>query len=315
MLKKYENKDYQWIWYRLESWDETEIKQIIDQNKECRDWLKNIEKNHTNKITVNTTQYDQPFVNGSLIYMQNTINREENDIFHYYITEHTLLTVDLDFSRLKNTEIKKIVEQMDRSKNAIDAFFIILGALTTNYLEKISDFEIKMNEMIWDIKKRNNTSTLDKIYDRRHELSICRNLMIPVREILLGLEEAFGEEILQYPQVKQKTIKIKRCLMLLKEYQHEIDTLIDVEAVVSSHRGNEIMKTLTVITVLFTPIACWSALWGMNFPNMPWLSWRYGFIAALTVIIVNTILLYLYLYRKGWTGDILKTREKHSMFK
>jgi len=53
----------------------------------------------------------------------------------------------------------------------------------------------------------------------------------------------------------------------------------------------------------------------MNFKNMPELSWRYGYIAALGLIVVNTILLYIYLYRKGWTGDILKGNKKKSLFK
>ncbi|WP_018662164.1 magnesium transporter CorA family protein [Heyndrickxia acidiproducens] len=315
MIHEFKNDDHHWKWYHLESHNQEEIKQIIDENKECKDWLDHIEKNQTNKLTVDTTRYEKPFVNGSLIYQQNTINREEHDLFHFYLTERILLTVDLDFSKLKNTEIKKIINQMEHSQNSVEAFSIILGALTNNYLKKIDDFEIKLNDLIWEIQKRNNIHTLDKIYERRHELLICRNLMIPIQEIMLGLEEGFGEEILRYPQIRQRYVKMKRCLTLIKEYQQEIDTMINVEEVISSHRGNSIMKTLTVITTLFTPISAWGALWGMNFKNMPELSWHYGYLLALGVILLNTVFLYFFLFKRGWTGDILQGKEKHSLFK
>ncbi|QWU07660.1 magnesium transporter CorA family protein [Heyndrickxia coagulans] len=315
MLHLYKNKENNWKWYQLESVGEKEIARIIDENEECKTWIENIKNDDTNTLKIDTTQNDRPFVEGSLIFDQHTINREEHDMFHFYITEQTLLTVDLDFSKLKNTEIEKVIGQMAYSRNAIEAFFIIIGAIVNNYLDKIDEFEIKLNELIWEIQKRNNIDTLDKIYERRHELLVCRNLMIPVKEILYGMQEGFGTDILEYPQVRQRVMKIERCLALLQDYQQEIDTLLKVEEVVSGHRGNSIMKTLTVLTTLFTPISAWGALWGMNFKNMPELSWRYGYIAALGLIVVNTILLYIYLYRKGWTGDILKGNKKKSLFK
>ncbi|MED4966434.1 magnesium transporter CorA family protein [Heyndrickxia coagulans] len=315
MLHLYKNKENNWKWYQLESVGEKEIARIIDENEECKTWIENIKNDDTNTLTIDTDQNDRPFVEGSLIFDQHTINREEHDMFHFYITEQTLLTVDLDFSKLKNTEIEKVIGQMAYSRNAIEAFFIIIGAIVNNYLDKIDEFEIKLNELIWEIQKRNDIDTLDKIYERRHELLVCRNLMVPVKEILYGMQEGFGTDILEYPQVQQRVMKIERCLALLQDYQQEIDTLLNVEEVVSGHRGNSIMKTLTVLTTLFTPISAWSALWGMNFKNMPELSWRYGYIAALGLIVVNTILLYIYLYRKGWTGDILKGNEKKSLFK
>lgn len=260
MLHLYKNKENNWKWYQLESVGEKEIARIIDENEECKTWIENIKNDDTNTLTIDTVQNDRPFVEGSLIFDQHTINREEHDMFHFYITEQTLLTVDLDFSKLKNTEIEKVIGQMAYSRNAIEAFFIIIGAIVNNYLDKIDEFEIKLNELIWEIQKRNNIDMLDKIYERRHELLVCRNLMIPVKEILYGMQEGFGTDILEYPQVRQRVMKIERCLALLQDYQQEIDTLLKVEEVVSGHRGNSIMKTLTVLTTLFTPISAWGAL-------------------------------------------------------
>ena len=91
--------------------------------------------------------------------------------------------------------------------------------------------------------------------------------------------------------------------------------MINLEEVISSHRGNEIMKTLTVLTTIFTPIMALGALWGMNFKHMPELNWQYGYLIAMLLIIISTLLLYRYLKKKGWTGDLLKGKKQGSFLK
>ncbi|QBG56982.1 magnesium transporter [Bacillus amyloliquefaciens] len=48
----------------------------------------------------------------------------------------------------------------------------------------------------------------------------------------------------------------------------------------------------------------------MNFDNMPELHWKYAYIGSIVLIIVSTLLIYIYLRQKGWTGDILKENQK-----
>ena len=109
--------------------------------------------------------------------------------------------------------------------------------------------------------------------------------------------------------------RIDRALVLLREYEHEMDSIINLEEVISSHRGNEIMKTLTVITTIFTPIMALGALWGMNFKHMPELEWQYGYAWSIILIVISTLMLYGYLKIKGWTGDLLKGKSKGSFLK
>ncbi|RDF61940.1 magnesium transporter, partial [Acinetobacter baumannii] len=64
-----------------------------------------------------------------------------------------------------------------------------------------------------------------------------------------------------------------------------------------------------IFTTLFTPITALGALWGMNFSVMPELNWKYGYVFSLLLIITSTVLIYLYLKKKGWTGDMLQERK------
>ena len=63
----------------------------------------------------------------------------------------------------------------------------------------------------------------------------------------------------------------------------------------SSHRLNNIMKVLTVITCIFVPITFIAGIYGMNFEYMPELASRYAyFIVLLVMVMVATGLLVLF---------------------
>lgn len=182
-------------------------------------------------------------------------------------------------------------------------------------LYEIDQFEEELKTLIWSIRKRNGTSILEKIYMRRHELLVWKSLLIPINELKIGIEEIELNEVSRKEIFTLLVKRIERMTALLNEYEHELDSIINLEEVISSHRGNEIMKTLTVITILFTPIMALGALWGMNFKQMPELEWRYGYLLSVILIVISTLLLYGYLKFKGWTGDLLKGKKKDSYFK
>jgi magnesium transporter len=43
------------------------------------------------------------------------------------------------------------------------------------------------------------------------------------------------------------------------------------------HRTNEIMKKLTVVSVIFLPLSFLAGVYGMNFERLPELGWHYGY--------------------------------------
>ncbi|WP_281175132.1 CorA family divalent cation transporter, partial [Domibacillus robiginosus] len=111
----------------------------------------------------------------------------------------------------------------------------------------------------------------------------------------MALQEAFGEEITEGKQYKLAKNRLERAMFLVRAYEEEINSLLDFESLVSAHRGNEIVKTLTVITTLFTPVMALGAIWGMNFKHMPELEWKLGYLFAGGLIIISTLAIYFYL--------------------
>lgn len=73
--------------------------------------------------------------------------------------------------------------------------------------------------------------------------------------------------------------------LTLREYAMQVQDVYQSEIAI---RQNDIMKILTVVTTIFLPLSLIAGWYGMNFYNMPELTWEYGYpvIAGVSILIV-----------------------------
>jgi magnesium transporter len=83
-------------------------------------------------------------------------------------------------------------------------------------------------------------------------------------------------------------------------YREMISSMLDMYLSSVSNRLNEVMKVLTVIATIFMPLTFIAGVYGMNFRRMPELEWRYGYPAALLVMLGIGVLMLFYFKRKKW---------------
>lgn len=63
---------------------------------------------------------------------------------------------------------------------------------------------------------------------------------------------------------------------------------------------NEVMKILTVASVVSTPPMILAGIWGMNFVAMPELKQPWGYPMALALIVLSAVLPFVWFKRRGW---------------
>lgn len=80
-------------------------------------------------------------------------------------------------------------------------------------------------------------------------------------------------------------------------YQAVVTDLIEAYISLNGHRLNQIMKVLTIVTVIFVPLTLLVGIYGMNFEYMPELKSRHGYYILLSVM-VGIVGLLMYLFRR-----------------
>jgi magnesium transporter len=69
----------------------------------------------------------------------------------------------------------------------------------------------------------------------------------------------------------------------------------------ASNQTSEVVKLLTMITVITTPVMIVGTWYGMNYTQqMPELNSSYGYYWALGLTAVSTVLTYLWFKKKKW---------------
>jgi magnesium transporter len=130
-----------------------------------------------------------------------------------------------------------------------------------------------------------------------------------IRESLLGLQRIVGFSCemahdWMRPEIRTRLASARGDLASLSDFEThlwgKIQFLLDAILGFINTDQNDIFKVLTIVSVVGIPPTLVASMYGMNFHNMPELSWRYGYQFGLTLILVSTILPILWFKWRGW---------------
>ncbi|AMQ20458.1 magnesium/cobalt transporter CorA [Geobacillus sp. JS12] len=111
------------------------------------------------------------------------------------------------------------------------------------------------------------------------------------------------------PYIEEVASRFSRVPAALDAFKESLSAIFDLQLSLKSDHMNVIMKTLTLVSVIFLPMTFIAGVYGMNFAFMPELKWRYGYPFALLLMATVAMLIALYFKRKGWWGET-GTKEK-----
>ena len=81
---------------------------------------------------------------------------------------------------------------------------------------------------------------------------------------------------------------------------NRIQFLLDATLGFISIAQNNIIKVLTVVSVVGVPPTLVASIYGMNFKSMPELVWTYGYPYGLTMILLSAVIPLLWFRLRGW---------------
>lgn len=90
----------------------------------------------------------------------------------------------------------------------------------------------------------------------------------------------------------------------LDEYEthlsDKVQFLLDAALGLINMEQNDIFKVLTIVSVVGIPPTLVASIYGMNFHNMPELSWTFGYPYGLAMIAISAIIPLIWFKVKGW---------------
>jgi len=86
----------------------------------------------------------------------------------------------------------------------------------------------------------------------------------------------------------------------LENYKESIDALHNTNESLISFKTNEVIKTLTVFSVIVFPLTLIASIFGMNVVNIPLMENPYGFFYILSIMLALTLAMFIFFKRKKW---------------
>ncbi|AZN39398.1 magnesium/cobalt transporter CorA [Paenibacillus albus] len=185
----------------------------------------------------------------------------------------------------------------------LHAAYAVMDELVDQYFPALQAIEDQLLEFETEgTNEQNFRSNLNHVFDIRNKLLKLRKTFVPMRDLLYRLLntqriEALPHYHLFFTDIYDHLLKLAE---MVDSNRDMTSDLRDHYMSINSNRMNEIMKTLTVITVIFMPLTFIAGIYGMNFSNMPELQWHAGYFLVLIVMAVLSVGMYAWFKGKGW---------------
>ncbi len=180
--------------------------------------------------------------------------------------------------------------------------YCLMDTVVDNYFAILEGLSEKIEGLEEELVKNPSRDTLQGIHRLKTDMIYLRRSIWPLREVVNTMGR--GESAL----IKESTLPYLRDVY--DHTIHAIDTLETLRDIVSgmldiylssvSNRLNEIMKVLTIIATIFIPLTFLSGWYGMNFKDMPELTWRWGYPMVIAVSLTVATAMLIFFRRKRW---------------
>ena len=144
------------------------------------------------------------------------------------------------------------------------------------------------------------------------EVGSRADLVSGVRDSLLGLQRVIAYLGEHHPCVNKEWFTAQMVLLVrdiasLSDYDGQLNTkvqfLLDATLGFINIEQNNGIKILTVVSIVGIPPTLIASIYGMNFKDIPELSWSFGYWYALGLMGLTILLPMIWFWRKGWLSN------------
>ncbi len=232
----------------------------------------------------------------------------------FMLTKDILVTIRFAHLHTFPAIIKRVER---RTRSAPDVFMVILEALvdySADRLEELRAEALAISNRVFhkemrslqktNVKRVNRMlrDTLVEIGDMGERLSHIRDTLLVMQRAVPFVAE-HGDGWLGDP-VRARLKMAGSDVQSLNDYEvhltDKIQFLLDATLGFINTEQNDLFKVLTIASVVGIPPTFIASMYGMNFHNMPELSWSWGYEWGLFLILLSTVIPIVWFKVRGW---------------
>ncbi|MFN7139229.1 MAG: magnesium/cobalt transporter CorA [Limisphaerales bacterium] len=178
----------------------------------------------------------------------------------------------------------------------------LLDSIVDNYKPALEELSAEISELEEQALQSPSKATLNKIIQIKKEVYHLRQIIGPQREVLGRFARGEFKLIRAHlvPYYRDVYDGLFHIYGLAQAYTDSLTGILQVYLNMSSNQTGEVVKLLTLITVITTPVMIIGTWYGMNFTNMPELEWQHAYGLVALVTSASTLATYFYFKRKKW---------------
>ena len=165
-------------------------------------------------------------------------------------------------------------------------FHLVLDAMVDEYAPVVDRVTARLDRLETCVFRDPSPQALRRMLRLKRLASGLRKTLLLEREVLSRLVRGEFElvdqrEIAYYRNVYDHLVRYTEMIESAREMASD---LTQTHLSAASHRLNQVMKLLTMISTVILPMSLVSGIYGMNFEHMPELKWANGYYLALGVM-------------------------------
>jgi magnesium transporter len=180
--------------------------------------------------------------------------------------------------------------------------YTLVDLVVDSYFPILDEIEDEIESLENRLLARAKPGDMNRLLAFKRSLVHVRRAVGPQREVFNQLtrhEFPFirAENLVYFRDVYDHLLRITEELDALRDI---LSSALEVHLASTSNQLNVTMKRLTAWGTIFIVITAIAGIYGMNFKFMPELEWRYGYFAAISAMVLISLVLYFYFKNRGY---------------
>ncbi len=180
--------------------------------------------------------------------------------------------------------------------------FALLDIVVDNYIYLISILGDKIEDLEDNLLRDPSQSVIDRINMYKRELNFLRKNINPAKDMIIAFSKMEADLIEDSTDVHLKELvdNIHQAIDSSNSYREILSDQLNIYHTTISSKLNDIMKFLTVFSVIFIPLTFIAGIYGTNFEVLPELHYKYSYFIMLGTMFAVAVGMLIYFRKKKW---------------